>query len=187
MGNTRRDRTVHGIGETMLMLQRIEQLLLANLLFLGSGTEADQRLEKLLLRDKETLGRLMDHFAKRFDLPATFQASFDDLLERRNLFVHNLLMAPWFDLSTDAGCSALDDYLREMHVSAKVVLKVLLGAAFAPTEPQPSQEASDRAARILSKLERSVVRDFGGLTEDQYIRKAVSEARDGFVVPLKSS
>jgi hypothetical protein len=126
----RRDKTVLVIGETMLVLQKVEHFLLAVLLGMVTPSEADQKLQKVLLRDKETLGHLLKHFADRTTLPMHFAETFRDLLERRNLFIHNLVMAPWFDLKTEKGCDVLEDYMQEVRTAAKTVLHVsLFGAA----------------------------------------------------------
>ena len=187
MDSSRREKTILMVGETMLILQKIEQFLLASLLHMSTGTEADQKFEKVLLRDKETLGRLIDHFSKRFEVPLQFAEAFDDLLERRNLFVHNLAMAPWFDLKSDEGCAVLDDYMREIRVSAKVVLHVLIAAAFDETATLASPEVAARKARIVAKLVETAEPDFGGLTEEQYVRRGVVNAEANYGVKRRGT
>lgn len=87
-----RDATVQAIGETLLILQRFEKILVAVLLTSVAPTEVDLELQKILLRDKETLGRLLEYFSQRHELPSNFAESFDSPLQRRNIFIHNLIM-----------------------------------------------------------------------------------------------
>jgi len=53
------------IGDTLLVLQKFERLLAAVLMTMTTAADANTKLRKALLRDKETLGRLMSHFADR--------------------------------------------------------------------------------------------------------------------------
>ena len=77
------------VGETMLVLQKVERFLAAVLMHMATPAEVDGKLAKALLRDKETLGRLLDHFGQRTELPPDFALVFESLLRDRNVFVHN--------------------------------------------------------------------------------------------------
>ncbi|WP_156924407.1 hypothetical protein [Derxia gummosa] len=175
-----RDFTVLMIGETVLVLQKFEHYLAAVLLSMVTASEADQKLQKVLLRDKETLGRLMKHFAERTELPEHFSDTFDELLEKRNLFVHNLFMAPWFDIKTPDGCSRLQEYMKEIRVAAKVAFHVMIAVSLGrPAVPQ-SKEVEQRIAHILDRIQATAEPYFGELTEEQYVAKVVQNAVETF-------
>lgn len=173
---TSRDFTVLMIGETLLVLQKFEHYLGAVLLSMVTASEADQQLQKVLLRDKETLGRLLGHFAERTALPDAFAQTLDGLLEMRNLFVHNLFMAPWFDIKTTEGCDRLLEYMKEIRSAAKVAFHVMIATTLErPASPQ-TKEVEQRIAHVLDRIQRTVEPDFGELTEDQYVAKVVKNA-----------
>ncbi|WP_332813875.1 hypothetical protein [Ramlibacter sp.] len=180
-----RDSTVLMIGETLLILQRFEQFVVAALLGMVSPGEADAKLEATLLRDKETLGGLIRRLGERVELPDHFAETFDRLLERRNFFVHKLFMAPWFDLRTPEGLSQVDDFMRGIRSDAKVALHVLIAANLASRAHRISPEADARIAAILERIEATVDPYFGGLSPDQYVAKVVNNALDQFAVRPK--
>ncbi|WP_116807337.1 hypothetical protein [Steroidobacter cummioxidans] len=176
MASRTRESTVLMIGETLLILQKFEHYLSAVLLSIVTPSEADQRLQKALLRDKETLGRLLRHFAERVDLPEHFDQTLDDLLERRNVFVHNLVMAPWFDLKSERGCVTLDEYMREIRSAAKIALHVMIAVSVKRPAVGLSDEVQERIDRILSRIRNTAEPYFGELTEAQYVEKVVTNA-----------
>jgi hypothetical protein len=173
------------VGETLLILQRFEQFVVAALLGMVSPTEADAKLEATLLRDKQTLGSLIRHLAERVELPDHFAETFDRLLERRNVFVHKLFMAPWFNLRTQEGLSQVDDFMRAMRADAKVALHVLIAASLASRAQRISPEADARIAAILERIVATAEPYFGGLSEEQYVAKVVNNALDQFAVRPK--
>ena len=97
---THRAAALVAVGETMLVLQKVERFLAIVLMNMATPAEADGKLAKALLRDKETMGRLLEHFSARTELPEDFARVLESLLRDRNVFVHNLFMQPWFDLNT---------------------------------------------------------------------------------------
>lgn len=180
-----RESTVLMIGETLLILQRFEQLVVAALLGMVSPGETDAKLEATLLRDKETLGSLIRHLGDRVELPNHFAETFDRLLERRNFFVHKLFMAPWFNLRTLEGLSPVDDFMRGIRSDAKVALHVLIAANLASRAQRFSPEADARIAAILERIEATVDPYFGGLSPEQYVAKVVNNALGKFAVRPK--
>jgi|GEM_PF-1580722 len=173
------------IGETLLILQRFEQLVVAALLGMVSPTEADAKLEATLLRDKGTLGSLIGHLGKRVELPKHFADTFERLLERRNVFVHKLFMAPWFNLRTEDGLYQLDEFMRGIRADAKVALHVLIAANLASRSQNISPAADARIAAILERIEATVEPYFGGLSPEQYVAKVVNNALGQFAVRPK--
>lgn len=182
-----RESSVLMIGEMLLILQRFEQFVVAALLGMVSPSEADAKLEATLLRDKETLGALIRRLGERVELPDHFAETFDRLLERRNIFVHKLFMAPWFDLRTQEGLLQLHDFMRSMRADAKVALHVLLAAVLASRKQNISPEANARIATILERIEATAEPDFGGLSPEQYIAKVVNNAISQYAVRLKEA
>jgi hypothetical protein len=71
-----RDATVLMIGETLLVLQKFGRFLAAVLMTTVTPADVDAKLRMALLRDKETLGRLMSYFAVRTELPDRFAETF---------------------------------------------------------------------------------------------------------------
>lgn len=182
-----RDVLVQLIGETLLMFQRFEQLLLATLLSMGYESEADAKLRAALLRDKETLGSLLRHFSLRVEMPNQFTETLDRLLLRRNLFAHRLFLEPWFDLDSDLGREQLNVYLREIRADLKVALHVIVTVQLKFDSPPLSPEAESRIACILERIASTVGRDFGGLSEEQYITNLVRTAVEGFPIKPKEA
>lgn len=173
------------IGETLLILQRVEQFVVAALLGMVSPIEADAKLEATLLRDKETLGSLLRRLGERVELPEHFAVTFERLLERRNVFVHKLFMAPWFDLRTEDGLSRVEEFMRGIRADAKVALHVLIAANVASRGRSISPEADAGIATILERIEATVEPYFGGLSPEQYIAKVVDNALGQFAVRPK--
>jgi hypothetical protein len=185
MTSPSRESAVLMIGETLLILQRFEQFVVAALLGMVSPTEADAKLEATLLRDKTTLGSLIRRLGERVELPDHFAETIDRLLERRNFFVHKLFMAPWFNLRTHEGLSQLDNYMRGIREHAKVALHVLISANLASRAQRISPEADERIAAILERIEATVEPYFDGLSPEQYVARVVNNALDQYAVRPK--
>lgn len=164
------------IGETLLILQKFEHFLGAVLLSMVTASEADQKLQKVLLRDKETLGRLIKHFAERTTLPDAFAQTLDGLLERGNLFIHNLFMAPWFDIKTKEGCDRLLEYMKEIRSAAKIAFHVMIATTMERSAVPQTEEVEQRIAHVLDRIQKTVEPYFGELTEHQYVAKVVKNA-----------
>lgn len=182
-----RDVLLQLIGETVLIFQRFEQLLLATLLSMGYESEADAKLRAALLRDKETLGSLLRHFNLRVEMPNQFTEIFDRLLFQRNLFAHRLFLEPWFDLDSDLGREQLNDYLRDIRADLKVALHVIIAAQVKSNSPPLSPVAESRISCIAERIALTVGRDFGGLSGEHYIAKVVGRAVEGFPVKPKET
>jgi len=170
------------VGETLLVLQRFEQLLIVFLLSAVSARDADAKLEAALLRDKSTLGTLVRLLSERVELPSGFAATFEGLLEKRNVFVHKLFMAPWFDLQSEQGRQKLDAFLREIRAELKIALHVLITAARVTPPGQNSAEGESRMATILARITATVNPYFGALTPDEYVEKVVHNALTQYAV-----
>lgn len=182
-----RESTVLMIGEMLLVFQHFEQLVVATLLGIVSSSEADAKLEATLLRDKETLGTLIRRLGERVEVPDHFAETFDRLLERRNIFVHKLFMASWFDLRTQEGLLQLHDFMRSTRADAKVALHVLIAVALAAREQNISPEANARIATILKRIEATVEPDFGDLSLEEYVAKVVNNASSQYSVRPKEA
>ncbi|PRG53434.1 hypothetical protein [Burkholderia gladioli] len=164
------------IGETLVSLQAFEQLLVAFLLSTVSESEADQKLEQLLLRNKETLGRLLKELSTRTTLPEHFAPDFDSLLEMRNVFIHRLLLEPRFSLNSSEGRVALDAFMKNIRAKLKLAIYVLLGAMLQTPSTEMSLRAAARFGHIIRRIDVTSTRDFGGLSEDAYIDEVVRTA-----------
>ena len=107
-----RDDTINAdIGRTLLDVQRIERILAGCLMCATGTSSADAQLKKLLERDRETLGRLLNEFRKLVSLPRDFEEALSDLLESRNVFIHRLMIEDWVDLTTPKGRKVLRQFL----------------------------------------------------------------------------
>lgn len=169
------------VGETLLVLQKLERFLAAILLATTTPDEADARLRKILVRDKETLGRLLNLFDERSELPEDFEITLNNLLERRNIFIHNLFMEPWFDLRTEKGCAKLRAFMSEIILAAKEAIHIMIGAFHAHEAVGPStDETKSYINRIIQRIQETAEPNFGGLTEEEYIAKVVKNACERF-------
>lgn len=164
------------IGETLVMLQKFEQLTVAFLLCTVSESDVDRRLEKLLLRNKEVLGKLLKELSARTSLPDHFSEDLDSLLEMRNIFVHKLFLEPSFALNSPDGRLEIDGFMEGMRYKLKLALYVLLGAVCKMKNFQMSSEAVARFKFIIDRIGATSGRDFGGLAEDAYIEKVLNTA-----------
>jgi hypothetical protein len=174
-----RDATVLMIGETLLVLQKFERFLAAVLMTMMTPADVDAKLGMALLRDKETLGRLMSYFAVRTELPDRFAETFDVLLERRNVFIHSLFMQPWFNLKTSEGRARLDTYLTGIRGAARTALHIMIGALDGgrPAELR-TKESQGYIDKIVLRIRETGEPNFGGLTEEQYTAKVIADAHE---------
>jgi hypothetical protein len=153
---------------------------------MATPAEAEGRLAKALLRDKETLGGLFAHFRERTELPPNFALVFESLLRDRNVFVHSLFMQPWFDLNTPAGCATLNEFMRSLRAGAKVVTKVMM-ASLSPKETDAvrSLESQSYIDSVFRRIEETAHADVKALVSDQYIDKVRGDATKNVSVPRK--
>lgn len=183
-----REDVVLMIGETLLIVQKVERFLAMALLAMVSTANPDENLQKALRRDKETLGRLIRCFSERTELPEHSSDAFDQLLKDQNVFVHDLFMQSWFDLSSSDGCAKAHAFLRGIRASAKVVIKVLMGA-LKPQDADAARNEQDQRYidHIVHRVSATALPDFGGLTEDEYIKKIDADVRNNFVVKRRNA
>lgn len=183
-----REQVVLMIGETLLILQKVERFLAMALMNMLSTTSSDESLQKALHRDKETLGRLIKHFADRTELPEHFSEAFEKLLKDRNVFAHDLFMQEWFDLSSQSGRTTVDEFLRGIRTSAKIVIKVIMGA-LTPQDTDAARPERDQKYidQILHRVNATALPDFGGFSEDGYIQKIDVEVRESYVVKRRDA
>jgi hypothetical protein len=185
---TNRASTLTMLGETMLVLQKVERFLAAVLMHMATPAEADGKLAKALLRDKETLGRLLNHFGERTDLPSDFALVFESLLRDRNVFVHSLFMQPWFDLNTPEGCTRLEDFMRALRTGAKIATKVMM-AALTPkeTDAPRSSETQSYIDSVFLRIEETAHPDVRARVSDQYIDRVREDSIDNFSVKRRDA
>jgi hypothetical protein len=183
-----REKTVLMIGETLLILQKIERFIAMALMNMVSSTNPDEKLAKALHRDRETLGRLISYFAERTELPVHFAEVFETLLKDRNIFVHDLFMQPWFDLSTESGCAEVNEFMRRIRTSAKVVIKVLMGA-LTPQHTDAIRPERDKKYidQILHRVNATALPDFGGRSEGEYIESVSADVKVRFSVKRRDA
>lgn len=184
----KRESTVAAIGETMIVLQKVERFLAAVLMHMAAPADAGAKLEKALLRDKETLGRLLAHFAERLDLPANFSAELDALLRDRNIFVHHLFMEPWFDLHTSEGRAKLDDFMRGIQNGARTAAKVMMAVLTAEEKDGGrSPEAQAYIDRVVRRIQETAHPDVQSRVTDEHIEKVREDAQANFSVRRRSA
>ncbi len=183
-----RESAVLDLGETLLILQKVERFLAAVLMHMASAAAIDDKLEKALLRDKETLGQLLKYFGSRVELPPNFATQFDSLLRDRNVFVHALFMQPWFDLNTQEGCARISEYTRTIRSYAKTATKVMM-ASLTPTETDANRSPEVRAYidRVFARIEETAHPDVQASVNDQYIEKVSQDALSNFSVGRKDA
>ncbi len=178
-----RESTVTAIGETMIVLQKVERFLAAVLMHMAPPADAGAKLEKALLRDKQTLGRLLAHFGDRLNLPKNFAAELDALLRDRNIFIHNLFMQPWFDLNSPDGRARLDDFMREVRNRARTATKVMMASLTVnETDASRSPEAQAYIEQVFRRIEETAHPDVQARVTDEYIDKVREDAQTNFAV-----
>jgi hypothetical protein len=183
-----RSKTVLLIGETLLVLQKLERFLAAILMNMATPSEPDGKLSKALLQDKETLGRLIKHFSERNELPQNFATTFEQLLKDRNVFVHALFMQPWFDLNTDDGLARVNEFMRNIRAASKIAIQVMMGSLTPQdTDAERSEETQRYIDNILKRMNDTALPDFGGLSPDEYVAKVQSNAKAAFAVKRRDA
>ena len=180
--------TLTMVGETMLVLQRVERFLAAVLMHIATAVEVDGKLAKALLRDRETLGRLLEHFGQHAELPLDFAFVFETLLRDRNTFVHSLFMEPWFDLDTPEGCGRLEEFMRVLRGRAKIVTKVMM-ASLTPKEADAprSIETQSYIDSIFLRIENTAHPSVRARVSEQYIDEVRRDATANYSVPRREA
>jgi len=174
-----REDAIQKIGETLLIIQKVERFLAAILVTMAG--DAERQLQRLLLKDKQTLGRLIQYLNKVASVPPDAQAALRRFLDYRNTFVHNLMMQSWFDLDSKSGRKKVDRFTRALLGDARIVLMFAL-ATLQKIRSQSTlnREQGDYIDRITSRIIDTAYPDFGGLTETEYVDKVLAEARACF-------
>lgn len=185
---TERDATLRMVGETMLALQKVEQFLAAVLMYMATPAETNGKLAKALLRDKNTLGQLLDHFGARTELPPDFASVFETLLQDRNVFIHNLFMQPWFDLNTPEGCVRLEDFMRTLRSRALIAVKVMM-ASLRPkeTDAPRSSESQSYIDSVFQRIDETAHTEVKARLSDQYIDKVREDTIASFSVKRREA
>lgn len=180
------ESTVAAIGETMLILQKVERFLAAVLMHIATPADAGAGLEKALLRDKETLGKLLEHFRTRVELPENFATELDALLRDRNTFVHNLFMEQWFDLNTIDGRAKLDEFMRGLRSGARTATKVMMSSLSAKEkDADRTPEAQAYIERVFRRIEDTAHPDVQYRVTDEYIAKVREDVQVNFAIGRK--
>lgn len=183
-----REQAVAAIGETLIVLQKVERFLAAVLMHMADPAEAGRRLEKALLRDKETLGRLLAHFGDRVELPPNFAEEFDELLRDRNTFIHDLFMESWFDLNIPNGRAKLDDFLRRIRNRAGIATRVMMASLTdEQTHARRSPASQAYIERIFRRIEATAHPDVQARVNEEYISKVREDAQSSFAVSRKQT
>ena len=185
---TDRASTLEMIGETMLILQKVERFLAAVLMHMATPGEVDGKLAMALLRDKETLGRLLAHFGERAHLPADFGTAFDSLLRDRNVFVHNLFMQSWFDLDTPGGRATLEEFMRGLRSGARVATKVMMASLTSnELEVARSDRAQSYIESIFRRIDATAHPDVRSCVSDEYVESVREDAQANFHVKRRDA
>ena len=176
------------VWETMLVLQKVERFLAIVLMNMATPAEPDGKLEKALLRDKQTMGQLMKHFADRTELPEHFALTFESLLQDRNVFVHNLFMQPWFDLNSEDGCLRLEGFMRNLRGSAKVAMNVMMASLIPKDTDAPrSEDAQQYVNNVLTRINQTLHPDVKALAASDYAERTSTNARANFSVKRREA
>lgn len=176
------------IGETMLVLQKAERFLAAVLMHMATPGETDGKLAKALLRDKETLGRLLAYFGERTDLPPDFGLTLEALLQDRNIFIHSLFMQPWFDLNTPEGCVRLEEFMQRLRSGAKVAIKVMMASLMTrEIDALRSSEAQSYIDSIFLRIDETAHPDVRARVSDEYMNKVSEDAHANFSVKRRDA
>ena len=183
-----RESTVAAIGETLIILQKVERFLAAVLMQMASSATDGTNLEKVLLRDKETLGNLLNYFKKRLDIPADFAGVLEALLQDRNVFVHSLFMQHWFDLNTSEGCARLEEFMQGIRNGARIATKVMM-ASLTPkeTDAPRSPEVQAYIEHIFLRIDGTAHPNARARVTDQYIDKVREDALTNFTIGLREA
>ena len=182
------DETYQSIGEVLLGVQTIERMLAGCLMCSRSASSAESKLRKLLQRDRECLGDLLNEFRKVASLPEDFEETLKDFLESRNVFVHRLLAEDWVDINTAKGRKVLQEFLWDLMDKCIVVKRILLGYMLVVSQGnhQLDSEAEEYIRKISWGIARTSTVLFDDLPED-YFGDLFAEVRDQFAPHIRQS
>ena len=160
------------VGETLIILQKLEALLKASLILASDAAIADQKLRQLLERDKETLGMLLRHMKSRVELPEDFESELECLLCKRNIFIHKMFMEDWFDLKSEAGLRQVKQFTDEILKHAKIAIQIFVGYAQASIKGKVVSLPAEQGRvfdHIITRIYLTANPDFGDKTPVQYV------------------
>ncbi|MAO65318.1 MAG: hypothetical protein CL666_09995 [Balneola sp.] len=176
------------IGETLLLLQKIEALLRASLY--GVGNTKDTKLAKLLDRDHQTMGMLINGMKRQVELPEDFATTLDHLLRDRNILVHELFLQNWFDLKSESGLKQTNLFLNQIIENASVVLRIVIAFVLSIEENNSTINSLSEKKRkiydhIINRINVTSEPDFGEKTPDEYFDAFSDQVRKKFVKKIK--
>ncbi len=116
------------IGETLLILQKVEAVIKASLI-LSFGASADIKFQRLLKEDKQTFGMLLRVMRSIIELPTDFDEDLRQLLHLRNTFVHKLFIEDWFNLRNQQGLNELDIFLKNILNKSGKAIRIFIAFA----------------------------------------------------------
>lgn len=177
------------LGEIILMLQKVEALLRASLLLVGAGDKTDSKLAKLLDRDHQTMGMLINGMKEQVELPNDFATTLDHLLRDRNILVHELFLQNWYDLKSESGLKRINSFLEEILNNASLACRIIL--AFATMEKKKSIKDSlsekhcEIYDHIINRIFVTAEPDFGDKTPDEYLEFFSEQVRSEFAKKIR--
>lgn len=164
------------IGETMIIMQKLEALVKLCLLVIHGQRNLDAAVQRVLALERKTLGNLIAAIKERVVIPIEEYEILLEVLKKRNLFVHELFMQPFFDVHTADGLNQVDDFCHELlKQSRRAIVTLLAFSSNRETLVHLNDKDAGLFDKIMSRIVETARPDFGNLTIEQYINKIQEE------------
>ena len=164
------------IGETMIMMQKLEALVKLCLLVVHGYQNLDSAVQKALALEKKTLGNLITAIKQKVVIPSENYEVLAKVLAKRNLFIHELFMQPFFDIHNVDGLKLVNDFCHDLlKQSRQAIITLFAFCINSEVRVHLNGEEAEYFDKIMSRIVETARPDFGGLTLEQYIDKMQDE------------
>jgi hypothetical protein len=117
------------MGMALFKIQNAERVIKVCLSWLGADpnvTLAGLESHENKLR-KQTLGQVLKLFKEHVSFAGDFEIAMTEFLKARNLFVHDFLALPDFNVETDEAVAVGIEFLKKLINQADLLTKVITG------------------------------------------------------------
>jgi len=164
------------IGETMIMMQKLEALVKLSLLVLHGRQNLDAEVRKVLALEKKTLGNLITAIKQSVIISSEKYEVLSRVLAKRNLFIHELFMQPFFDIHNIEGLKLVNGFCHDLlEQSRHAVITLLALCINNQTRVHLNNEEAGYFDKIVSRIVEAARPDFGNLTFEEYMNKIQEE------------
>lgn len=154
------EKLLVSVGAALLLLQTTEKVIkLCMTVVLPKSDPLTlgtlQRQEKV--ERKKTLGYFLTELRKRADLAPEFDATLEEFLEKRNIFIHNISDIPGWKLASKDGRAVAHQFVGRLIELNNKVLKVFIGLVSAWQKQIGLKDHISEEHAFFSEIDEQVV------------------------------